>query len=78
MVDYYKNLTESDLNDVLNLKESFSSWDSYYNSDWYDLYFLGIKKGDRPPMTLPQYTEEYRPMKQTVQLTSPGKISKEE
>jgi SAM-dependent methyltransferase len=44
MVDYYKNLTEKDLNDVLNLNESFSLWDTYYNSESFDLYFVGIKK----------------------------------
>lgn len=44
MVDYYKNLTEKDLNDVLNLSEVFSSWDTYYNSSSKDLYFVGIKK----------------------------------
>lgn len=44
MVDYYKNLTESDLNDVLNLRELFSTWDTYYNSKAFDLYFIGTKK----------------------------------
>lgn len=46
MVDYYKNLTEKDINDVLNLNELFSTWDCYYNEKWCDLYFVGIKKGD--------------------------------
>lgn len=46
MQDYYKNLTEIDLNDVLNLNELFSSWDTYYNGENCDLYFVGIKKGD--------------------------------
>jgi SAM-dependent methyltransferase len=45
MVDYYKNLTEFDLNYVLNLNELFSSWDTYYNNYSKDLYFVGIKKG---------------------------------
>jgi SAM-dependent methyltransferase len=31
MVNYYKNLTEKDLNNVLNLNECFSVWDTYYN-----------------------------------------------
>lgn len=43
MVDYYKNLTEQDLNDVLNLNSLFSKWDTYYNSNPCDLYFVGIK-----------------------------------
>lgn len=43
MIDYYKNLTEKDINAVLNLKQSFSSWDTYYNFGRSDLYFVGIK-----------------------------------
>lgn len=46
MVDYYKNLTELDLNEVLNLNELFSIWDTYYNEQSKDLYFIGIKKGE--------------------------------
>lgn len=45
MCDYYKNLTEIDLNKVLPLNTLFSVWDTYYNSETKDLYFLGIKKG---------------------------------
>lgn len=45
MSDYYKNLTEIDLNEAINLNTHFSSWDTYYNSNTRDLYFLGIKKG---------------------------------
>jgi SAM-dependent methyltransferase len=45
MSDYYKNLTEIDLNDVLSLNVLFSVWDTYYNSESKDLYFVGIKKG---------------------------------
>jgi SAM-dependent methyltransferase len=44
MIDYYKNLTEIDLNEVLKLNENFIRWDTYYNSISKDLYFLGIKK----------------------------------
>ena len=44
MSDYYKNLTEIDLNNVLNLNNLFSKWDTYYNSYMADLYFVGIKK----------------------------------
>ncbi len=46
MGDYYKNLTEHDLNEVLNLNELFSSYDTYYNKKSKDLYFVGIKKGN--------------------------------
>ena len=45
MSDYYKNLTEIDLNEVLPLNMMFSIWDTYYNSHSKDLYFVGIKKG---------------------------------
>jgi len=45
MSDYYKNLTEIDINEGLNLNELFSVWDTYYNTESKDLYFLGIKKG---------------------------------
>ena len=46
MSDYYKNLTEIDLNDVLSLNVMFSVWDTYYNNESKDLYFVGIKKGN--------------------------------
>ena len=46
MSDYYKNLTETDLAEVLNLNELFSVWDTYYNKYSKDLYFFGIKKGN--------------------------------
>ena len=46
MSDYYKNLTEIDLNDVLSLNVLFSVWDTYYNNESKDLYFVGIKKGN--------------------------------
>jgi SAM-dependent methyltransferase len=46
MSDYYKNLTEIDLNEVLNLNELFSVWDTYYGADTKDLFFVGIKKGN--------------------------------
>lgn len=58
MVDYYKNLTIKDVNEVLDLNSSFSVWNSYYNSISCDLYFIGIKKnGDDKFASLPQYNE---------------------
>ena len=45
MMDYYKNLTEEDLNTVLNLDELFTVYDVYRNDDSHDLYFVGIKIG---------------------------------
>ena len=59
MVDYYKNLTEVDLNDVLLLKERFSSWNTYYNAASCDLYFIGIKTGEKEASPLPEYRESY-------------------
>jgi SAM-dependent methyltransferase len=62
MSDYYKNLTIMDLNDALNLNELFSSWDSYYNSESCDLYFLGIKKSEESinnnKITLKKYNKK--------------------
>ena len=46
MLDYYKNLTEQDLNNVLNLNALFSVWNTYYNAEHPDLYFIGIKKNN--------------------------------
>ena len=55
MADYYKNLTEIDLNDVLSLNDIFSVWDTYYNNESKDLYFVGIKKGNRIFNSLEKY-----------------------
>jgi SAM-dependent methyltransferase len=57
MVDYYKNLTELDLNEVLKLNELFSVWDTYYNSATKDLYFVGIKKGNSTFNVLEKYVD---------------------
>lgn len=55
MSDYYKNLTEIDINEVLPLNNLFSAWDTYYNSDAKDLYFFGIKKGNSNVNSLDKY-----------------------
>ena len=55
MSDYYKNLTEIDLNDVLPLNKLFSVWDTYYNFEAKDLYFVGIKKGASDFNSLEKY-----------------------
>lgn len=57
MVDYYKNLTEKDLNEVLNLNKLFSKWDTYYNSNPCDLYFVGIKKAGLSPFIYDNVTK---------------------
>lgn len=55
MSDYYKNLTHDDLNNVLNLNDCFSSYNTYYNNRSKDLYFVGIKKGAMPSQILERY-----------------------
>ncbi len=55
MSDYYKNLTEKDLNAVLNLNDLFSVWDTYYCNSSKDLYFFGIKKGSKRFDSLKKY-----------------------
>ena len=55
MVDYYKNLTETDLNEVLDIKNTFSVWDTYYHHLSKDLYFVGIKKGGSYVPVLERY-----------------------
>jgi SAM-dependent methyltransferase len=59
MSEYYKNLTEIDLNDVIPLNDSFSVWNTYYNSETKDLYFLGIKKGISKLNDLKEYTNRF-------------------
>ena len=59
MQDYYKNLTEIDLNEVLSLNELFTVWDTYYNSNSKDLYFVGIKKGITNPNILEKYVTNF-------------------
>lgn len=59
MSDYYKNLTEIDLNDVLPLNILFSTWDTYFHDEAKDLYFVGIKKTESELVvnnTLKKYT----------------------
>jgi len=57
MMDYYKNLTEQDLNEVLKVKELFTVWDTYYNREKCDLYFVGIKKGEKEMNELPKFVD---------------------
>ena len=56
MIDYYYNLTIEDINDITSLDYVFSTWDSYYENNTHDLYFLGLKKDDNYNFkTLPIY-----------------------
>jgi SAM-dependent methyltransferase len=42
--DYYKNLTEDDIRDVIDIENTFSSFYFEYNPSVCDLYFWGMKK----------------------------------
>ena len=60
MSDYYKNLTEIYLNEALPLNNLFSLWDTYYNGNTKDLYFVGIKKGNTTTFnSLKKYVNDY-------------------
>jgi SAM-dependent methyltransferase len=59
MSDYYKNLTEIDLNEALSLNNLFSVWDTYYNNMSKDLYFVGIKKGNCTFTPLGKYVNNH-------------------
>ena len=41
--DYYRNLTEEDFTENVNLAEHFMDWQFEYNPDSQDLYFYGFK-----------------------------------
>ena len=59
MSDYYKNLTEHDVNDILPLNDLFSCWDTYYNARSCDLYVIGIKKDSTiQRFPLPKYKND--------------------
>ena len=57
MIDYYKNLTELDLNNVLDLNSMFTVWDTYYNAKSKDLYFIGLKRGSATFEKLTPYSD---------------------
>lgn len=42
--DYYKNLTEEDIRQIVNIDEVFLEYEFEYNPETCDLYFWGIKK----------------------------------
>jgi len=51
--DYYKNLTFSDFDKVVDVAKTFGSFSSYYNGKSKDLYFWGIKGAST--VTIPRY-----------------------
>jgi SAM-dependent methyltransferase len=42
--DYYKNLTEQDIRDCINIEDSFETFSFEIEENHFDLYFWGIKK----------------------------------
>lgn len=44
--DYYKNLEEKDIREVIDIEEYFRSYSFSVNSDSKDLYFWGVKQGE--------------------------------
>lgn len=45
--DYYKNLTEEDIKEVFVVDSAFSEYSFNINNEAHDLYFYGIKSGER-------------------------------
>jgi SAM-dependent methyltransferase len=61
MIDYYKNLTIQDINDIVPINSVFDSWNSYYNGATKDLYFYGIKSStiEKINTSFPHYSAPY-------------------
>jgi len=58
MSDYYKNLEITDIDKIKKIDKVFSYWKSYYNYVSSDLYFIGIKKGDKK-ITFNDYEDRF-------------------
>jgi SAM-dependent methyltransferase len=57
--DYYKNLVVEDLDKAINISNTFKSARAYYHTHYADLYFWGIKKGNKiRVLYIPEYTVE--------------------
>jgi len=54
--DYYKNLELKDINNAINLEETFSSYRAFYNKKSQDIYFVGFKKGEKK-FYIPKYED---------------------
>jgi SAM-dependent methyltransferase len=55
MHDYYKNLTEVDINNIIRVNTVFKVFKFYYNSYSKDLYFVGVKHGSSVEYNIPEY-----------------------
>lgn len=56
--DYYKNLTISDVKEVIDVDSIFCFSRSYYNRVTKDLYFVGIKNGGDVPSAYEEYSRD--------------------
>lgn len=56
-IDYYKNLTFQDLDAVVNVKNTFSSYSAWYCPETKDLYFYGFKNGGSAEYPVITYTQ---------------------
>jgi SAM-dependent methyltransferase len=59
MMDYYKNLTIKDINEALDIKKSFSSFETYYHYGHKDLFFIGIKNGSGSVKISDKFENQY-------------------
>lgn len=57
--DYYKNLTFKDLDESIDLKNTFKIFSAWYCPTSKDLYFYGIKHGGSLDYQPIEYTEDY-------------------
>ena len=55
---YYRNLTASDIKEVIDVDNIFSYYNFYYNRISNDLYFVGIKKGEKNISDIINYIAE--------------------
>ena len=53
--NYYKNLTEGDVREAVDIDSEFEHYQFVYNPTSYDLYFWGIKKGGNNDSNPPFY-----------------------
>jgi SAM-dependent methyltransferase len=55
--DYYKNLTFQELDNSVNIKDTFSFYSAWYCPETKDLYFYGIKKGGSKTYSSIEYNQ---------------------
>jgi SAM-dependent methyltransferase len=55
--DHYKNLTFKDLDESVNVANTFSSYSAWFSPENQDLYFYGIKNGGSTNYPILQYSQ---------------------